>query len=194
MDKKFKTGIVIAIISMALVIIIAFSQNQKDEGTTAYTDYETDTYESDDTNADDIEDSNDETYKDEESEDENSEDYSENDVFQYQSESDELESKLKDIADEVAIGTVTSDYEVTYQYEQDDNTGYIFLTWLGASDASKSEINTMLETSGLKDSMQELANHTSEELQEVSKSTIDINGCIILRDMSNKQLYYCYNQ
>lgn len=94
------------------------------------------------------------------------------------------EDELGELADIVA-SQVPSDFKVTYQYETSDMTGYIFLTWMGASDLSRSELNDVIDASGVKETMQDLANSTSEEL--------DRDVCIVLRDMSNKTLYSCYN-
>lgn len=187
---KFKKGIIIAIVCMVCVAIVACNNNNNEEEDTVAVDSTTPTY-------NDSEDSNDKTEETEqvdcEEDEEEDYDYSEDEEDEPLTTSDTLESKLEEIADEVAIEVDESDYKVTYQYEPEDNTGYIFITWLGANNASKKDVKTMLEVSGFKDVMQEIANDTAEELQEVSK-TKEIRGCVILRDMSNKQLEDCYNE
>lgn len=178
--NKLKKGIIIAIVCMVCVAIVACN-NTEEEDTVAV----------DSTTPTDSNDKTEETEQvnyDEEDEEEDY-DYSEDEEDEPLATSDTLESKLEKIADEVAMDVDASDYKVTYQYEPENNTGYIFLTWLGANDASKSDVNTMLEVSGFKEVMQEIANYTAVELQEVSKKE-NIRGCVILRDMRDKQLYY----
>lgn len=192
---KFKKGIIIAIVCMVCVAIVACTNNNNEEEDIG-TEENTETVDS--TYNDYSDDSNEDTEDETETDDIDDEDYDysedeEEDEHETETTSDTLESKLEEIADEVAMDVDANDYKVTYQYEPENNTGYIFITWLGANDASKSDVKTMLEVSGFKDVMQEIANDTAEELQEVSK-TKDIRGCVILREMSNKQLEDCYNE
>lgn len=181
---KFKKGIIIAIVCMVCVAIVACNNNNTEEEDTVAVDSTTPTDSTEET----------EQVGYEEDEEEEDYDYSEDEEDEPLTTSDTLESKLEEIADEVAIDIDESDYKVTYQYEPENNTGYIFITWLGANNASKSDVKKMLEVSGFKDAMQEIANYTSENLQEVSAKGKQISGCVVLRDMSNKQLYSCVSE
>jgi hypothetical protein len=190
---KFKKGIIIAIVCMVCVAIVACTNNNNEEEDIG-TEENTETVDS--TSNDYSDDSNEDTEDETETDDIDDEDYdySEDEVDEPLTTSDTLESKLEEIADEVAMDVDANDYKVTYQYEPENNTGYIFITWLGANDASKSDVKTMLEVSGFKDVMQEIANYTAEELKKISAKGKEIRGCVVLRDMSNKQLDSCYDE
>lgn len=165
------------------------SYTDEDTKTISTSNYSEDSNDSDNNNLDSDEDSNSEEYDSDLNED-SDKDYSDEDSnsdSEYEDSYNHIKTKddeLGDLADIVA-SQVPSDFKVTYQYETSNMTGYIFLTWMGASDVSRSELNDIIESSGLKDSMQDLANSTADEL--------DSDVCIVFRDMSNKTLYSCYN-
>lgn len=160
------------------------SYTDEDTKTISTSNYSEDSNDSDNNNLDSDEDSNPEESDSDLNEDSDKDSNSDSEYEDSYNHIKTKDDELGDLADIVA-SQVPSDFKVTYQYETSNMTGYIFLTWMGASDVSRSELNDIIESSGLKDSMQDLANSTADEL--------DSDVCIVFRDMSNKTLYSCYN-
>lgn len=212
MDKKIKIGILIATIFVFFTCVSAIKElidepksysiededteqdnvadnYSKDDNTTEdITDEETSLNENIDDN-EDIEETDEETYLD----DTEDEDYIE---YEDLSTNDKIETVLGIMANEL-VSASPSDYDITYQYEPSDNTGYIFITWEDVNELSHSDLNTLLDDSGLRSEMQGLANRTAEQLQTTSgynKSTKNMQSCIVFRDLTGKTLYSCYNE
>ena len=176
MDKKVKIGVMTLVIVFLMYLVSEFFENNKDETVeqqevteqTETTEQTEEVYEYDDQVQEYEEDYS------------NEEETEEVETYQVSTPTDELGI----IADGVA-SQMPSDYSVTYDYDLEYQTGYIILTWHNANDLNKKDLNVVLESSGVKDALQEVADESADEF---GKDII-----VVLRDISNNTLFSCSN-